>query len=161
MKRACRRLPRLCVARAGPIPNPGESRARSRCVPGDTPMCPCNDHTTYDATMQDATEQRAGLNESAFRRVNESIRRGVGLKNSSHAIAIVCECARLGCSDVLEVEVGAYEQVRLDPTRFVISHGHEVPDVEQVIERTAGYAVVQKLGAAAEVAEENDPRAEG
>jgi hypothetical protein len=51
-----------------------------------------------------------------------------------------------------------YERVRADPRRFVVVAGHEVPDAESVVERHPGYLLVEKVGEAASVAEELDPR---
>jgi hypothetical protein len=54
-----------------------------------------------------------------------------------------------------------YERVRSDSRRFVIVPGHEVPDVETVIERNDGWAIVEKVPEVADVVEELDPRRDG
>ena len=95
------------------------------------------------------------VNEARFRRVNEAIEAGHA---NEDAIGFVCECGRLGCNDVIELSAAAYERVRSDPRQFVIVPGHEETEVESVIERADGYAIVRKLDEAAEVAEETDPR---
>ena len=52
-----------------------------------------------------------------------------------------------------------YERVRSEPHRFAVFPGHELPDVEVVVERRDGYAVVQKNeGAPERIAERTDPR---
>jgi hypothetical protein len=69
-----------------------------------------------------------------------------------------CECARLGCNLLLEVTLSAYEQVRSHPRRFVMIDGHQVPELETVVQREPGYVVVQKLDQAGEKAEKTNPR---
>jgi hypothetical protein len=50
--------------------------------------------------------------------------------------------------------------VRAGAAQFVLVPGHEIPAIERVVERAASYVVVEKVGDAAEVAEETDPRAD-
>ena len=44
-------------------------------------------------------------------------------------------------------------------TASSIAPGHNLPEIERIIERTEGYWVIEKEGAAGELAEELDPRA--
>jgi hypothetical protein len=104
-------------------------------------------------------QERIAANEAAFREVNEGIARGQwpGEEDAPHGFR--CECARLGCNQVIELSVREYERIRAHSRRFVLARGHELPDVEIVVGTTAGYVVVEKTGEAAKVAEESDPRA--
>jgi hypothetical protein len=52
----------------------------------------------------------------------------------------------------------AYEQIRQHPARFAVRPGHELLEVERVVEEHDGYLVVEKVGVAQEVAERHDPR---
>jgi hypothetical protein len=53
-----------------------------------------------------------------------------------------------------------YERVREDARHFLVAPGHEIPDVEVVVERNEAYYVVEKSAPDAErVAEATDPRA--
>ena len=69
-----------------------------------------------------------------------------------------CECARLECNSAIELSLSEYERVRGNPRRFVILPGHELSDVDVVVERRPGYVVVEKHGRAGAVAESEDPR---
>ena len=69
-----------------------------------------------------------------------------------------CECAGLDCNQAIEVTVVEYERVREDSRQFVIAVGHELPDVETVVEIAPGYVVVRKRDVAGPAAEELDPR---
>jgi hypothetical protein len=109
--------------------------------------------------MSGELQERLGANESVFREINEAIERGQWPGDEAHEVGFRCECARLGCNRMLELPVSAYEKVRAHPRRFIIVPGHQVPDIETVVEEFSGYAVVEKRGAAGERAERSDPRA--
>jgi hypothetical protein len=51
-----------------------------------------------------------------------------------------------------------YERIRRSPTWFPIAVGHDLPEVEDVVEVSDRYAVVEKRGEAAEVTAKFDPR---
>jgi hypothetical protein len=108
--------------------------------------------------MNDELQERLGANESVFREVNESIERGQWPGEEDAPVGFRCECARLGCNDLVELSVREYERVRADPRRFIVLPGHERLDAETVVETRPGYVVVEKLEDAGEKAEEMDPR---
>jgi hypothetical protein len=108
--------------------------------------------------MQDELQERASANESVFREINEGIERGQWPGEEEELVSFRCECARLGCNDLIELSVHDYERVRSNPRRFIVLPGHERPDVEAVVKREPRYLVVEKLDQAAERAEESDPR---
>jgi hypothetical protein len=71
----------------------------------------------------------------------------------------VCECGDNSCVEQIEVAVEDYERVRRDPTLFMVVPGHEIPDVEDVVERASGFLVVEKNGTIGqEIAAATDPR---
>lgn len=102
--------------------------------------------------------RRRSSNESVFREVNERIV-ALNLDLRQETIAIVCECATLGCAAPLELTVQSYESVRAEPTRFIVAPGHTDPSLERVIADETTYLVVEKLGEAADEARATDPRA--
>ena len=109
--------------------------------------------------MPDELQERLGANEAVFRQINEGIERGQWPGEEEAPISFRCECARLGCNDLIELSLREYEGVRSNSRRFIVLPGHERLDVEIVIERRAGYFVVEKLDQAGEKAVETDPRA--
>jgi hypothetical protein len=109
--------------------------------------------------MKDELQERLGANEALFREVNEGIERGQWPGEEDLPVSFRCECARLGCAELVELTVRSYERVRANPRRFIVLPGHEQADVEIVAERNPGYLVVEKLDRAAERATETDPRA--
>jgi hypothetical protein len=110
--------------------------------------------------MNDDRARRVGLNESIFRQVNEQIEQpNRDFGGEPRRMTVVCECASGDCTERLEIPVPEYEQVRADPTRYIVVPGHELPEYEAVVERGDGYDVVQKReGGPAELARELDPR---
>jgi len=100
-------------------------------------------------------EQRA-RNETSFRKVNEAIEAGRSLADADGRVPFVCECGRVGCTEIIEVPPGGYHAVRSDPRRFVIAAGHDSPEIERVVESHGSWAVVEKIGDAAEIAEKAD-----
>jgi hypothetical protein len=105
--------------------------------------------------------QRLARNESRFRKVNESIDAGRGLRAADESLPVVCECGRLGCTEVIEVPVGEYERVRASGRRFIVCPDHVADELEHVVERAEGHVVVEKEGRAAAAAERADPRRDG
>ena len=108
--------------------------------------------------MTDDTQQRVARNEAIFREINEGIRRGRWPGEEDSISGFRCECASLGCTQMLPLSFREYENVREHPRRFVAAPGHERLDAEAVVERRSEYLVVQKVGQAGAAAEAADPR---
>ena len=109
-----------------------------------------------------AREDRIARNEALFRSVNERVRELVttaGARGPEPAASFVCECGSAGCTATVELTVAEYEHVRADPTHFFVVSGHEIPEVEEVVERHERYDVVRKHPEEAQIAIETDPRA--
>ena len=104
-----------------------------------------------------ASEERVARNEALFREFNERVEDLADTVDVDR-IRFVCECGDLDCLERVELTRAAYEEVRSDPTRFVVAAGHEKADIERVVAYGEGYVVVEKLAEAAEVAIEHDPR---
>jgi hypothetical protein len=106
--------------------------------------------------MEREGKQRVAMNEATFRKVNEGMKDG---QAGSDLLSFVCECGRLHCTRIIQLTREEYEGVRADPRRFAIVDGHELPEVEEVVERHDRYFVVEKTGAPeAEIVEHTDPR---
>jgi hypothetical protein len=107
---------------------------------------------------RDLRRERAARNEALFREVNERIE---DLSTSYSFTTFVCECRSEDCVEPVSISIVEYERVRGNPSHFLVLPGHVTPEAENVIEHHDGYAVVEKIGAAREVAEELDPRDDG
>jgi predicted ThiF/HesA family dinucleotide-utilizing enzyme len=101
--------------------------------------------------------QRVAMNEATFRKVNEGMEAGQGQEGM---LAFFCECGRLGCNKLIELTRVEYEQVRTNPRRFAIIDGHQIEEVEDVVDRTERFVVVEKRDRPeSEIVERTDPRA--
>jgi hypothetical protein len=123
---------------------------------GDEPRCPVCQSPVEAAFMHESKAERIGRNEALARELNEGIKKGLSVE-IREVIVILCECGREDCSATIAVSPEVYEQVRHHPARFIVAKGHEVGEVEEAIGRHNGYVIVEKVGEAAEVAEELDP----
>ncbi|HEY2161286.1 MAG TPA: hypothetical protein VGH24_08270 [Solirubrobacteraceae bacterium] len=108
--------------------------------------------------MRNYTKERLGANEAVFREVNEGIERGQWPGEEDAPVSFRCECAQLGCNDLIELSVNEYEGVRANPRRFIVVPGHERLEAEVVVERRPSYLIVEKLDQAGTTAEATDPR---
>jgi hypothetical protein len=113
----------------------------------------------------DGRRDRQAQNESLFRSVNERIEElvegAVPPREGVEAWEFVCECYDTACTERLAMTVREYEAVRADGSRFVVAPAleHVDLDIERVVDMSTRYWVVEKVGEAAERAEEDDPRA--
>jgi hypothetical protein len=108
-----------------------------------------------DSGSSAALEERAARNQSLFRAVNEKLKdSGSPFAEVPTTHVVICECADFDCIETLELSIEHYEQVRGNPTHFLVLAGHVYADVERVVEQRDGYMVVEKTGTAAEVAVE-------
>lgn len=109
----------------------------------------------------DERERRIGENEALFRSVNERVRElNEAFATLTETMSIVCECGQAACMERLDVPGDTYAAVRADPHRFLVVPGHEIPDVETVVERGERWFVLEKReGGPSELAEETDPAA--
>jgi hypothetical protein len=108
--------------------------------------------------VEDEIQQRLGTNQAVFREINEGIERGQWPGEEDSPVSFRCECARLGCNDLIELSVRTYERVRENPRWFIVVPGHQHPELEVVVDAQPGYLVVEKIDQAGVSAEETDPR---
>ncbi len=108
----------------------------------------------------DERAERIGLNEALFREVNERVRAiNEAFSDILGDADFVCECGQADCTDRIKLPLGDYERVRGDATLFFVKPGHQIRDVEIVVESHDGWLVVRKTEPeAAELVRELDPR---
>jgi hypothetical protein len=102
--------------------------------------------------------ERQGRNESLFREVNERIAELNQTFQVEGRSEFLCECSRNECKEPVSISIDEYEAIRRASTRFFVLPGHEDMNVESVVERSEHYVVVEKIGEAAEEADDLDPR---
>jgi hypothetical protein len=110
-----------------------------------------------------ASAERVARNDAAFREANEAIRSTAETWDMEGLLPVLCECADTSCTTILRLTPEEYEGVRADPRTFINAAGHHVSAQgwARVVAEHERYTVVEKVGEAAEIVEELDPRSEG
>jgi hypothetical protein len=85
-------------------------------------------------------EQRILQTEEFYREVNEVIAR----KRSANGTAFLCECANPFCNVTFKMSADDLTVLHSKPGYYVTLPGHEIPDLEDVVQRQDGYAIVTK-----------------
>jgi hypothetical protein len=106
----------------------------------------------------DERARRVGLNEAVFREVNDQLYDLEGVfHRSGGRLDLVCECGRSRCVARLPMTHEDYVALRSESTLFAVRPGHELPDLEMVVQSNPEYRVVRKReGEPARVAEITD-----
>ena len=109
----------------------------------------------------DERARRIGENEILFRDVNERVTEVSGaFAVVLPDLEIVCECGSVTCTERIHMTADEYARIRSDGAWFAVKPGHEIPDVESVVEHHGDYDVVKKdEGDPATLARLHDPRA--
>ena len=112
--------------------------------------------------QRDAVAERVAQNDAFFRDGNERIHDAAASMQveESALLPFLCECAQVDCTTVVQLTSSEYEAVRRDPTHFINAAGHVVnaQGWARVVEERDRYTIVEKIGDAADVAVELDPR---
>jgi hypothetical protein len=107
----------------------------------------------------DARAERLARNELLFRDLNEQVELVAdSLDEAGTLFEFFCECSDVDCTLRLPMALAVYEEVRSDPTLFVVAPSHDNPEIEDVLSRTDAYQIVRKRGEAAQFAAADDPR---
>jgi hypothetical protein len=92
-----------------------------------------------------------------FRSVNERVEEVVH-PEPNEEIDFLCECGDDRCVEEVTLTRLEYERVRADGAQFVVTPGHEIPRIENVVMQGERFLVVRKHPDEAEIAHEMDPR---
>lgn len=103
--------------------------------------------------------ERAARNEEVFRDVNARIEEGAEQHDVSGALPFHCECGRASCLETIEIPATRYATIMRERYRFVVLPGHQEPRIEEIVETTSGYLVVEKVGEAREQIDRDHPQA--
>jgi hypothetical protein len=103
-------------------------------------------------------EERLAKNEAVFRAANERMADWKERHGAHQEELYLCECADPECRDRLALTREQYEHVRARPRYFAVRSGHEIPDVEVVVEVVGDWVIVEKPPEVAETLERLDPR---
>ena len=88
--------------------------------------------------------ERRATTEALFRDVNERIAESAERFDAEHT-EFVCECSDAQCTHRVTASLAEYEDVRAQPTTFLVAPGHEETDIERVISDRGRYRIVDKF----------------
>jgi hypothetical protein len=103
-------------------------------------------------------ELHLARNAALTRSLNERVALIAESSETFGPLKFLCECGIYDCGEQIELTASAYEDIRLEPTHFLVHPDHVVYAVEVVVEYAGSHVVVQKVGAAARLAIATDPR---
>ena len=85
--------------------------------------------------------------EALFRDVNERIAESAERFEATES-DFVCECSDANCVHRVSATLAEYEQVRAEPTTFLVAPGHEEGDIERMVSDRGRFRIVEKFQAA-------------
>ncbi|MGI8461048.1 MAG: hypothetical protein ACR2OC_05335 [Solirubrobacterales bacterium] len=113
--------------------------------------------------MADLRAKRFANNEALFREGNERMSKWEERQDSDEAQKYLCECANPACREKIRLTSVEYSSVRDNSRRFAVVPGHEILDVETVVDQHPGWLLVEKdpepeITAIVEERDERNPR---
>ena len=108
--------------------------------------------------MGSRRDERIADNENLFREANERMSGWEERDRAEAAELYFCECGDPSCDQKVRVRGSDYERVRSNSSHFIVVPGHDVRDVETVIESHDEWVLVEKEQEVREIVEEGDPR---
>jgi hypothetical protein len=88
--------------------------------------------------------ERRATTEALFRNVNERIAESAE-RFDAEETDFVCECSDANCTHRVSASLAEYEEVRDDPTTFLVAPGHEERDIERVVSDRGRFRIVEKF----------------
>lgn len=95
--------------------------------------------------MDDSSASKAAKNEALTRSLNEGLARGEE-KWPSEAPTFICECSDLACVEEIALSLEDYCEIHDERQRFIVRPGHEVVEIESVVEDRGEFKVIEKTG---------------
>jgi len=112
--------------------------------------------------QRELTVERIAVNQATFRAANEKIEATADSMALAGPVPFICECADLDCTAIVSLTLTAYEEVRQHPQRFFCAPGHQTIALDagagRLVAAFPSYVVVDKIGVAGEVAEQDHDR---
>ncbi len=118
------------------------------------------------STLKPDVIERNAVTQNRYREINEHLahlyKQFLDTAEGDKTIELFdlfCECGQQPfCGERVKVSPVTYERVRAESTTFILSPGHGIAAVEEMIERGEGFLIARNLGRAAAIARAADPR---
>jgi hypothetical protein len=88
----------------------------------------------------DLQRQGAAKKQILYRDVNERIE---SLAEAESSAVFVCECPQDECDKRVSLPLEQYEEIRSSPQRFFVLPGHQLAEVNDIVDATDRYLVVE------------------
>ena len=111
--------------------------------------------------MTSERTERMAENEALFRIANERMAEWEEYRASTALETYFCECAAPECHEHVDLRKADYYSIRSDSRWFLVLSGHELLDVERVVERNESWTMVEKVPEVTDTVEALDPRRDG
>jgi hypothetical protein len=111
-----------------------------------------------DSEEAQTQEERLALNEAMFRAGNERMAQWEERHFGEEFEEYFCECADVECREKIKLTFTDYERVRRNSVHFLVVSGHELPDIETVIEEREGWSIIEKNPEVQAIVEATDLR---
>jgi hypothetical protein len=108
--------------------------------------------------VADERAERLARNEAIFRVGNERMAAWEERHRETEVEEYMCECADEECRAKIPLRQSDYEHIRSRSDHFVVVPGHEIPDVETVIEEHGDWVMIEKDPEVRAIVERSDPR---
>jgi len=66
-------------------------------------------------------------------------------------IEVTCDCVDMSCTTGVQIPLHEFAEIDRATNRFLVVPGHELPDLEEVVERRDRFLIVAKRGAGADL----------
>jgi hypothetical protein len=96
------------------------------------------------ASASESEGDRVAENQATFRRANEALFFSFRELGPDDLAPFLCECGDDRCTQTIRLKLEEYEEVREQSGRFVVVPGHEILEVERIVEAGERYEVVEK-----------------
>ncbi len=96
--------------------------------------------------MADQRATRIAVNEARFREINERLARDLEalVDGDDELLPFVCECGLRTCAEPVRLTLAEHARVHSEPIFFATVPGHQIEDVEDVVEQHERYFVIRK-----------------
>jgi len=98
--------------------------------------------------MDEFSERRLVENEVIFRDANQTAQQFIEQVEGPHSAkkaGFYCECSNLDCRERIELTAEEYKRLHQNKRHFVVVPGHEMPQVEKVIQQETTYSLIEKF----------------
>jgi hypothetical protein len=92
--------------------------------------------------VDDLAKRRLAHNEELFRQVNDA--REESTDPGDVQLTLICECADRDCTGRITISAAEYRRVREGERTYIVLPGHEVPEIERVVEDRGTFEIVEK-----------------